>query len=121
VIGDLFSAITTESPLIQPALIGHDFKDGTDPQLGRSLSVRIQEKTGLMPWDVPCDGWVGVVCPSVKAAIWMVRGLVVSNVFARREDTVLHFPVNPTTDTSGNFVVQAVSQVHGFAQARRVL
>ena len=27
VIGELFSAITAESPLIQPALIGHDFED----------------------------------------------------------------------------------------------
>ncbi len=75
----------------------------------------------MKPWDVPCDGWVGMVCPSVKAAIWMMRGLVVSNVFARREETVLYVPVNPTTDPSGNFVVQAVCQVHGFARARRVL
>jgi hypothetical protein len=120
-IGDLFSVIAAESPLIQPALIGHDYKDGTDPRPGRSLAARIQEKTGLTPWSIPCDGWVGVVCPSVKAAIWMMRGLVVSNVFARREDTVLYVPVNPTTDPSGNFVMQAVSQVHAVALSRSVL
>jgi hypothetical protein len=120
-IGELFSDITAESPLIQPALIGHDFKDSMDPQPGHTLAKRIQEKTGMKPWDVPCDGWVGMVCPSVKAAIWMMRGLVVSNIFARREETVLYVPVNPTTDPSGDFVAAAVSRVHGFARARGVL
>lgn len=121
IVGDLFSTITAESPLIQPGLIGHDFKDSMDPQPGRSLAARIQEKTGMKPCDLPCDGWVGMVCPSVKAAIGMMRGLVVSNVFARREDTVLYVPVNTTTDPSGNFVVQAVCRVHGFARACRFL
>ncbi len=69
----------------------------------------------------PCDGWVGMVYPSVKAAIWMMRGRVDSNVFARREDTVLYVPVNPKTDPSGDFVLRAVPQVHGFARARGVL
>jgi hypothetical protein len=62
-----------------------------------------------------------MVCPSVKAAIWMMRGLVVSNVFARREETTLYVPVNPTADPSGDFVLQAVSKVHRFARARDVL
>jgi hypothetical protein len=124
-VADLFSAITAESPLIQPASIGHDFNDSMDPQPAQFLAERIQEKTGMKPWgvpsDLPCDGWVGLVCPSVKAAIWMMRGLVVSNVFARREDTVLYVPVNPATDPSGDFVLQAVTRVHGFARARSVL
>jgi hypothetical protein len=78
-VGDLFSAITAESPLIQPALIGHDFKDTMDPQPGRSIAERIEEKAGMKPWVIPCNAWVGMVCPSVKSAIWMMRGLVVSN------------------------------------------
>ncbi len=120
-VGDLFSAITAESPLIQPALIGHDFKASLDRRPTHALAERIQEKTGMKLWDTPCDGWVGMVCPSVQAAIWMMRGLVVSNVFARRENTVLYVPVNPRTDPSGDFVVQALCQVHGFARARSVL
>jgi hypothetical protein len=124
-VGDLFTAIAAESPLIQPALIGHDFKDSMDAGQAHSLVERIREKTGMKPSGVPgdatCDGWVGMVCPSVKAAIWMMRGLVVSNVFARREDTVLFVPVNPKTDPSGDFVVQALSQVYRFARARDVL
>lgn len=120
-VGDLFAAITAESPLIQPALIGHDFINSMDPEPARALGAQIHEATGMKPWDVPCDGWAGVVCPSVKGAIWMMRGLVVSNVFARREDTVLYVPVNPSTDPLGKFVAEAVARVYRFAQARSMV
>jgi sirohydrochlorin cobaltochelatase len=120
-IRDLFSAFTAESPLIQPALIGHDLSVHADRQLGRSMGARIQEKIGLTPWTGQCDGWLGLVCPTVKATIWMMRALIVSNVFARREDTVLFVPVNPVTDPSGNVVVRATCRVHGFARVRSIL
>ncbi len=121
IVGELFAAIGAESPPIQPAWIGHDFEQHLDPQFARSLAARIQEQTGLTPYDVPADGWLGVVCPTVKAAIWMMRALVVTNIFARREDTVLYLPVNPATDPSGEFVLRALAEVHRFAQARQVL
>ena len=38
-------------------------------------------------------GWLGVECPSVRAAVWMMRALVASNVLSRREGTVLFVPV----------------------------
>ena len=120
-ISDLFSAITAESPLVQPALIGHDFSDHADQQPCRSLGERIREDIGLTPWAGQCDGWLGLVCPSVKAAIWMMRGMVVSNVFARREDTVLFVPVNPSTDPVGNVVAATTRRIHGFARVRGML
>ena len=46
-------------------------------------------------------GWIGVECASVRAAIWMMRALVVSNVLSRREGTTLFVPVNPTADPDG--------------------
>jgi sirohydrochlorin cobaltochelatase len=121
IIGDLFSTIAAESPLIQPALVGHGFSHDADQQLRQSMGDRIREATGLNPWPAQCDGWLGMVCPSVRAAICMMRGMVVSNVFARREDTVLFVPVNPVTDPSGDTVVQAICRVHGFARVRSVL
>jgi hypothetical protein len=117
-IGDLFAAMQAESPLVQPALIGHDFEAETDEHFRRDIAGRIQAATGLKPWDGRCDGWLGMVCPSVKAAIWMMRALVASNVFARREETVLFVPVNPATDPAGDIVVRAVARVHGFARVR---
>ena len=121
VIRDLFSAITAESPLIQPALVGHEFRHDADQLLRESMAERIRAGTGLNSGAGQCDGWLGVVCPSVRAAIWMMRGMVVSNVFARREDTVLFVPVNPVTDPSGNVVVEATCRVYGFARVRSVV
>jgi sirohydrochlorin cobaltochelatase len=121
VIADLFSEIAAESPLIQPARSGYGFSDQAGQQLRCSLANRIREATGLEPSPSPCDGWLGVVCPSVKAAIWMMRGMVVSNVFARREDTVLFLPVNPHTDPQGDAVLSAFCRVHRFARVRSVL
>ena len=121
VIGDLFSAMTAESPLIQPALVGHEFSYDADQRFRHFIAERIREETGLNPLPAQCDGWLGIVCPSVRAAIWMMRGMVVSNVFARREDTVLFVPVNPVTDPSGNVVVQITCRVHGFARVRGIL
>src|ERR1700722_19781678 len=54
-IGDLFSAMTTESPLIQPALVGHDFREDADRQLRHSMAERIREETGLNAGPAQCD------------------------------------------------------------------
>jgi len=116
VIAALFARISLESPLIQPAVVGHDFEAEMDHVLSRKISAKIFAATGLIPWHVRCAGWVGAVCPSVKTAIWMMRALVVSNVFARREDTVLFVPVNPKTDPSGAIASTAVSKVYGLAR-----
>jgi hypothetical protein len=76
VIEALFAIIASESPLIQPALPGRASEADLHHSLGGKISEKILEATGLLPWHVPCDGWVGTVCPSVKAAIWMMRALV---------------------------------------------
>jgi hypothetical protein len=117
-IADLFTTIAAESPLIQPATIGHDFAESMDPQPARTMAARIEALTGLPPSAAVCDGWTGVLCPSVKAAIWMMRGMVVSNVFARREETTLFVPVNPASDPAGDIVVRITARVHSFARAR---
>ena len=45
----------------------------------------------------------------------MMRALVVTNVLARREDTVLFVPVNPATDPGGRLVAGAVGRIHRLA------
>jgi len=120
-IGDLFDTITAESPLIQPVVAGDDFSADKDISLRKKMGESIRGATGLTPSDVVCDGWLGVVCPSVKAAIWMMRAMVVSNVMARREETVLYVPVNPVADPDGEIVAKIMARVHGFAQVRGVL
>ena len=55
-------------------------------------------------------GWLGVACPSVRSAIWMMRALVASNVLSRREGTTLFVPVNHGTDTGGGKVARALAR-----------
>jgi len=121
VIGELFATMEMESPLIQPALGGYDFRPDTYPLLRQKMSASIRQMTGLSPLDVPCAGWLGVECPSVRAAIWMMRAMVASNVLSRREEKALFVPINPVTDPSGDRVVRVTTRVHGFAKARRVV
>lgn len=120
-IGDLFIKITEESPLIQPAAVGHDFNAETDQSLRRNIAEKIHQATGLRTSQMPCDGWLGMVCPTVKSAIWMMRAMVVNNVFARREGTILFVPVNPISDPDGDTVTKVTARVHGFARSRRIL
>lgn len=112
-IANLFVAMSEKSPLIQPGR--------SDSALRETMAQEIQRQTGLPPADRHYSGWLGVECPSVRAAIWMMRAMVASNVLARREGTVLFIAVNSEIDPGGELAVQALGRVHGFAIARNVL
>lgn len=120
-VSKLFAEMALEFPLIQPAVPNHDFDVESDRTLRLRMAGAIQEAVGLTPLDLPCAGWLGVGYPNVRAAIWMMRAMVASNVLARREETVLFVPVNPVTDPSGNSTVQVLSRIHSFAKERGIL
>ena len=67
------------------------------------------------------DGWRGVECPSVKAAVWLMRAMVVNNVLSRREETSLFVPNNPASDPNGVIVARTVMLAHRLAAMRGVL
>ena len=46
----------------------------------------------------------------------MMRALVASNVLARREETTLLVPVNPTVDPGGTMVAARVTRVQALAR-----
>ena len=117
-IGDLFNVMATESPLIEPDLSSADSTKSRD--LASRLAEQIHRATGLQPSPKRYLGWLGVECPSVRFAVWMMRALVASNVLARREGTVLFVPVNPSTDPRGAFVADAVVRTHQCASARGI-
>jgi len=117
-IGELFTAMAAESPLIDPDVASADSAKSRD--LTSRLAERIHRATGLQPSPQRYPGWLGVECPSVGFAVWMMRALVASNVLARREDTVLFVPVNPTTDPRGTLVADAVVRTHQSASARGI-
>ncbi len=126
-ITSLFAEMAEESPLVEPALSAEAEDPGAHAHAERqriasaSIAENIQRDTGLRPSSHRYAGWLGVECPSVRAAIWMMRAMVVSNVLSRREGTVLFVPVNPASDPNGDIVARCVAQVHGFAAARGIL
>jgi hypothetical protein len=118
-IADLFVAMAEESPLIEPAYSSDDPPRTGDP--GASVAHTIQKETGLHRSNHRYAGWLGLECPSVRSAIWMMRTMVVSNILSRREEAVLFVPVNPVSDPDGDAVATAVTRVHRLAAAKGVL
>jgi len=117
-IAELLEEMATESPLLQPAVLDQGL--GQD-ELRVHMAGRIEQATGLTRSQHSYVGWLGLECPSVRAAIWMMRALVTENILSRREETVLFIPVDPKSDPDGTTAVQGLVHVHRLAVARDVL
>jgi sirohydrochlorin cobaltochelatase len=110
-IAGLFVSMAGELPFIEP-----DLSSGR--ALAATLAARIQRDTGLRESNHRYAGWLGVECPSIRFAVWMMRALVASNVVSRREGNVLFVPVNSATDPDGTIVASAVGRIYRCASAR---
>jgi sirohydrochlorin cobaltochelatase len=119
-IASAFAEMAAESPLIEPA-----FPAGDDPDSAvnarQSVADTIQRSSALRVSTHRYTGWIGVDCVTVRAAIWMMRAMVASNVLSRREATVLFVPINQAADPEGHRVATALARVHDLAAARNVL
>jgi len=119
-IAALFRTLDAGMPLITPAVAVDERRGDDDRTLVAALADRVRERTGLPLSHHRYAGWLGVDCPNVRGAIWMMRALVVSNVLARREGLTLFVPVNATLDADGTRVAELVTRVHQLAAARGV-
>jgi sirohydrochlorin cobaltochelatase len=119
-IADLLRTMELESPLLQPALFDHDLRLDKRPMLSGKIAASIRQLTGLHPSKHQYEGWLGLDCGDIRAAIWMMRVLVASNVLSRREETTVFVPLNPASDPEGEMVVQILTRAHRFAAARNV-
>jgi hypothetical protein len=118
-IADLFRTMAGESPLVEPDPPGAESSAGRAS--AASLAAQIERTTGLRPPAArQSAGWLGLECPSVRLAVWMMRALVTANVLSRREETVLFVPVNPSSDRRGTIVADAVARVYRYAGVRGV-
>ena len=106
-IADLFARMSSASPLIEP---------GDDHGPAHRLVQRSLGEVGSLGE----GAWRGVDCPSVKAAVWMMRAMVVNNVLSRREGTTLFVPNNPVSDPGGVIVARTVMLVRRLAAIRGV-
>jgi len=117
-IAELFQTMAGESPLIEPDL--SNAEPAKNRRLASSVAARIERSTGLRESGQRAPGWLGLECPSVHFAVWMMRALVATNVLSRREGTVLLVPVSPATDPHGTVVAGAVERVYECAITRKV-
>jgi hypothetical protein len=118
-ITDLFAGMAVGAPLIEPAPAGTDIDALTSTS--SAIATAIHERTDLPIAEQRYAEWLGIECPTVRAAVWMMRLLVASNILSRREGQALYVPVNPVTDPGGETVVRCVMRVHGFAIARGII
>jgi hypothetical protein len=120
-IANLFAMMAVESPLVQPAFADDNFRADCYQMLCRSMGETIQRATGLHPSSHRYVGWLGLECPNVRAAIWMMRAMVAGSVLSRREETTLFVPINTATDPYGDTVMKSVIRMHSFASAQGIL
>jgi hypothetical protein len=113
-IATMFADLGEDAPLIEPA----DDPPCRPQAQVTAMAQAITRDTGLAVANRHYAGWLGVECPGVQAAVWMMRALVVNNVLARREGTVLFVPVNAASDPGGEAVVNTLIRVHALAAAR---
>jgi sirohydrochlorin cobaltochelatase len=118
-IANLFTEMAGESPLVEPARVSEVSNDSLRDASAR-MTVRVQDDVGLRHSSHRYVNWLGLECPTVRAAIWMMRGLVASNILSRREATALFVPINPASDPNGEIVAKSLGRVHGFAISRRL-
>ena len=83
-------------------------------QSNPNIPEALQRATGLTPTQHTYPGWLGLECPDVHAAIWLMRALVASAILARREQTVLFVPSHET-------VIEPLADIHAFAKSRSII
>ncbi len=118
-IAELFVTIGQESPVVAPQFPDEGMSEGRR-RLATVIAAAIHRDTGLSRSSHESADWVGIESPNVRAAVWMMRGLVTANVLSRREGHVLFLPINPASDPRGEVVSCAVARVYRWACVRGV-
>jgi hypothetical protein len=104
-----------ESELLEPALTvdveadPHSYRDIVD-----AMTRQITARTGRVCFTHRYVGWIGIDCPSLRTAIWLMQAMTVENVLARREDTVLFLPAHPRFASDGRMtrIVETFERIY---------
>ncbi len=117
-IAALLARLSQDAPLLEPALTP---ASAPARRLAERVAAAIRDETGVAAVPQQDAGWLGLACPDVRSAVWMMRALVAGNVLARRESTTLFVPIDPVMDADGRRVAGAFAEVRRLAAAAGVL
>jgi len=120
-IAELFNVMEGELSLIQAPLSSRNTQTPDFEKLRGEIAAEILSLTGLQATGRAYQGWLGIECPNLRSAIWMMRIMVVSNVLARREGNSFYVPLNRSTDPIGKRVVELVARAYRMACAQGVI
>ena len=120
-IADLFKVMESESPLIQAPFSTRNTRTAAFEKLRDAIAGNIHSQTGLQATAREYHGWLGVNCLNVRAAIWIMRVMVASNILCRREGNFIYLPVNPSMDRKGDRITAILVRAHRMARAQRVI
>ena len=71
--------MAASAPLATPATPNNPAAEDACRDAAAGMANRIQSRLGLRRSEGDRVGWLGVSCPNVRAAVWLMRALVVSN------------------------------------------
>jgi sirohydrochlorin cobaltochelatase len=119
-IAQLFHVMESDSPLLQPPFAPPAAPSAAHT-LRETIAARIQSQTPLQANGREYPGWLGIDCLNPRAAIWIMRFIVASNVLCRRQANSIYLPVNPSTDPTGARIAEILAHVYRLATAQGVL
>lgn len=111
----------SESPLIQPPFATSNTRTADSEKLRNTTAANICSQSGLQATGLAYHGWLGIDCLTVRAAIWMMRMMVASNVLCRCEGNFIYVPVNRSTDPRGDRLTALLVNAHRVARAQGVI
>ncbi len=68
----------------------------TADAVAQEIARGISETTGLSVTDLSQPGWVGFACEDERMAVWVAAAIIVENIGARFDGTVVYVPAGPS-------------------------
>jgi hypothetical protein len=118
----MFSDGSAHSVLLEPASATQMENDPESYQkVVDAVTREITARTGRVCFANRYVGWIGIDCPNVRTAIWLMRAMTVENILARREDTVLFLPAHPRFASDGRTtrLVETVERLHQLCAVKK--
>ena len=120
-IAALLDGMEEESPVVAPTYEYSDVDADLRESIAAAAAEAIRRDLGFARSPLRYADWLGIECPSVRAAVWMMRMMSVLNVVSRREHTALFVPLNPAADPQGGVVVDSLVLAHRLAVGEGVM